>query len=77
VIAMAGFESSDFQRAFAAMRYLFGGRGTELLEPFRVPHGAARAFARGLSHPERERRAEALAGELSRISAALEARSIK
>ena len=49
MIAMAGFESSDFQRA----------------------------FVRRLAHPDRERRAEALAVELARIGNALEARSIK
>ncbi|HKO46701.1 MAG TPA: hypothetical protein VJV79_03210 [Polyangiaceae bacterium] len=74
---MAQFESSDFQRAFAAMRYLAGRRDAELLEPFRFPHPDARAFARGLAHPERDRRAEALARELARVANALETRSFK
>jgi len=74
---MAESESPDFQRAFAAIRYVFGRREAELLEPFRVPHSSARAFVARLLHPERERRAEALAGELSRITGALTARSIK
>jgi hypothetical protein len=74
---MAEFESSDFQRAFAAVSYLAGRREAELLEPFRRPHDDARAFVRRLSHPERERRAEALALELARLAGALEARSIK
>jgi hypothetical protein len=74
---MAHFESSDFQRAFAAIRYLTGRREAELLEPFRLPQREARAFVQRLAQPERERRAEALAGELSRIASALEARSIK
>ena len=74
---MSQFESSNFQRAFAAIRYLAGRREAELLEPFPAPHDEARAFVRRLAHPERERRAEALASELSRISSALTARSIK
>jgi len=74
---MAALASRDFQRAFAAMSYLFGRRDAQLLESFRVPHEEARAFVRRLGHPERERRAQALAVELSRISSALEARSIK
>ena len=59
------------------MSYLAGRRDSELLEPFRLPHAEARAFVRGLSHPERERRAEALAIGLSRLASALEARTIK
>ena len=74
---MAALESRDFQRAFAAVSYLAGRRDAELLQPFRAPHDDARAFVRRLAHPDRERRAEALAFELARISNALEARSIK
>jgi hypothetical protein len=74
---MAAFDSRDFQRAFVAVSYLTGRRGGELLQPFRVPHDDARTFVRRLAHPDRERRAEALALELARISSALEARSIK
>jgi len=74
---MASFEGRDFQRAFAAVSYLAGLRGEALLEPFRTPHADARAFVRRLAHPDRERRAEALAVELARIGNALEARSIK
>jgi hypothetical protein len=74
---MAVFDSSDFQRAFAAVSYVVGRRDSELLEPFRFPHQEARAFGRGLAHPERERRAEVLARELARIASALEARSFK
>ena len=74
---MTQFDSSEFQRAFAAMSYVVGRRDAELLEPFRLPHQEARAFVRGLGHPERERRAEALARELARLATALEARSIK
>ena len=74
---MAQFESPDFQRAFAAASYLVGRRNLELLEPFHPPHAEARALVRRLAHPERERRAQALAVELARIAAAVEARSIK
>jgi hypothetical protein len=71
------FESRDFQCAFVAMSYLAGRRELELLQPFPAPHREAQALQRRLAHPERERRAEALAVELARIAGALEARSIK
>jgi hypothetical protein len=71
------FESREFQCAFAAMSYLVGRRGDELLEPFPAPERDARALQRRLAHPERERRAEALAGALGPVASALEARSIK
>jgi len=74
---MAPLESRDFQRAFVAMSYLAGRREAELLEPLHRPHDDARGFMRQLGHPERERRAQVLAAELSRIGVALEARSIK
>jgi hypothetical protein len=74
---MTLFESSDFQRAFAAVSYLAGRRDAELLEPFVIPHDEARAFVRRLAHPKRERRAAALASELSRLAGALAARSVK
>ena len=74
---MTRFESPDFQRAFAAVSYLAGRRDAELLEPFSLPHDEARALVRRLGHPERERRAQELARELAKISAALEARSVK
>jgi hypothetical protein len=74
---MAQFESRDFQCAFAAVSYLAGRREAALLEPFDLPHDDARAFVRRLVHPERERRAEALARELARVAGALEARSFK
>jgi hypothetical protein len=74
---MAQFESRDFQCAFAAVSYLAGRREAELLEPFAVSHHEARALQSRLAHPERERRAEALARELSRLAGALDARSIK
>jgi len=74
---MSPFESRDFQCAFAAVSYLTGRRESELLEPFSVPQLEARAFSSRLAHPERGRRAEALARELSRLVSALEARAIK
>lgn len=74
---MAEFESRAFQCAFAAVSYLTGRRGDELLEPFSKPHLDARALQSRLSHPERERRAEALARELSLLASALEARTFK
>ena len=74
---MSQFESRDFQCAFAAVSYLAGRREAELLAPFGVPHLEARALQTRLAHPERDRRAEALARELARLASALEARSIK
>ena len=59
------------------MSYLVGRRGNELLQPLGTPHNDARAFARRLAHPERERRAEVLARELGRLTASLEARVLK
>jgi hypothetical protein len=74
---MANLESPDFQRAFVALSYMIGRRDAELLAPLRTPHDDARAFARRLGHPERERRAEVLARELSRLASAVEARALK
>ena len=74
---MSQFDRRDFQCAFAAVSYVSGRRAGELLEAFSSPHLEARALQSRLAHPERERRAEALARELSRLASALEARSIK
>jgi len=74
---MSQFERRDFQCAFAAVSYLAGRRDSELLEPFPRPHVDARSLQARLAHPERERRAEALARELARLASALEARSFK
>ena len=74
---MTNLESSDFQRAFVAVSYMVGRRGGELLEPLQCAHADARAFARRLGHPERERRAEILALELSRLASAVQARALK
>ena len=74
---MATIASPEFQRAFVAMSYVVGRREAEVLAPFRAPHDEARAVVRRLAHPERERRAEVLARELSRLVGSLEARAIK
>lgn len=74
---MANLGSPDFQRAFVALSYMIGRRDAALLEPLGTPHDDARAFARRLGHPERERRAEVLARELSRLASAVEARTLK
>ena len=74
---MSQFVRREFQCAFAAVSYLAGRRAGELLEPFAAPHLEARALQSRLAHPERERRAEALARELSRLASSLEARAIK
>ena len=74
---MSQFEGRDFQCAFAAMSYLAGRREAELLAPFPAPHLEARALATRLLHPDRERRAEALARELARLVHSLEARTTK
>lgn len=66
-----------FQRAFAAISYLAGRRGSELFEPLATVHEETRLLVRRLSHQERERRAEALARELSLVATALEARALK
>lgn len=74
---MASVASSTFQRAFVALSYLTGRRDAELLEAIRAPHDEARRLAQRLAHAERERRAEVLARELSRVALAVAARSLK
>ena len=76
---MATIDSADFQRAFMALSYLLGRREAELLAPLgdSPPHEEARALVRGLAHPDRPRRAELLARELSRVALGLEARLVK
>ncbi len=59
------------------MAYLLGRRDADLLAPLAAPSEDARSFVRRLGHPERQRRAEALARELSRLASALDARSLK
>jgi hypothetical protein len=66
----------EFQRAFVAMRYFLGARGEGLGAPLGDAPEATATEAR-LAHPERERRAEALALEIGRVMRALEARSYR
>jgi hypothetical protein len=73
---MANIQSPEFQRAFVAMSYLAGRRGAELLEALPSKTEEARALARHLGHPERERRAEFLARELGRLALSLDARKL-
>ncbi len=70
--------SSDFQRAFLALRYFFGARGPELAQPLEgvgLQAPAADVLA-GLSHAERGERARALAVELGRLASALDQRGL-
>jgi hypothetical protein len=62
-----------FQRAFVATRYFLGAREEGLAAPL-GDAAAARAVEETLRHPERERRAEALATEVAHVVRALEAR---
>lgn len=73
----SGPANGEFQRAFTTMSYFFGRREAELLAPLGAIHPDAQALARLLSNPERERRAQVLARELTRLSGALAARTVK
>lgn len=70
--------SSDFQRAFVAMRYFFGARGEALLQPLSTlgVAPAASDVGSGLCKSERGDRAKTLAAELGRLAAALETQGI-
>jgi len=59
-----------------AFRYFAGARGTDLAEPLGRSDAAARTLER-LSHPDRQRRAEALALEVGRIVRAFEQRCLR
>lgn len=70
--------TSEFQRAFVALRYYVGVRGAELGEPLAslgLSVGAADVIAR-LGASERADRARALSAELGLLAAALERRSL-
>ena len=70
--------SPDFQRAFVAMRYYWGARGSALadaLEGLGVQPATADVLS-GLGHEDRAERARALGGELGRLAAALDARGL-
>jgi len=74
---MSNVELPSFQRAFVALSYVAGRRDATLLEAFSSIHADTQLLTQRLANPERERRAEVLARELSRIALSLEARSIK
>jgi hypothetical protein len=60
----------ELEKAFVATLYLLGERGAEL---DRFELGAeARALVRALGHPNQQTRALALAGEVARMTRALE-----
>jgi hypothetical protein len=70
-------EREPFERAFVATSYALGRRGEDLLAPLEEPTAQARALAGRLARPEREQRAQALAPELARLGAALDARRLR
>jgi hypothetical protein len=74
---MSSILGPAFQKAFVALSYVAGRREAELLAAFRTVSDETRSFAQRLAHPERERRAEVLARELSRVALSLVARSYK
>ena len=74
---MAIVAEPAFQRAFMALSYVAGRRDAELTAPLGELHQETKTLAQRLGHAERERRAEALARELSRVAFALEARRLK
>jgi hypothetical protein len=71
--------SADFQRAFVALRYFWGARDQALSDGFEhvACAPAASSAVAQLAHPDRARRAQALAAELARIATALEERSLQ
>jgi len=70
--------SADFQRSLLALRYFFGTRGEALSDAFGdLPlQPAAAEVLRRLCHAERAERAKTLAGELGRLSSALDERGL-
>lgn len=70
--------SPDFQRAFLAFRYYLGARGHALAEPLATVglQAAGADTLHGLCHSERGERAKALATELGRLAAELDARGL-
>lgn len=65
-----------FERGFVAMSYWLGRRGTDLLDPLVMPGVATRALAKALDHADRAARATALAPEVARLGAAIDARRL-
>jgi hypothetical protein len=68
--------SPDFARAFVAVRYFLGARGVGLGAPLGDAN-ATHVTEAQLGHPDRERRATALAAEVGRVVRALEARNFR
>lgn len=64
--------SAAFQRAFVAVSYFLNRRGEDLLAPLPDRTEAAIALAHNLAHEARERRAQALASEITRVITSLE-----
>ncbi|HEY3500746.1 MAG TPA: hypothetical protein VGK73_38910 [Polyangiaceae bacterium] len=73
----ARLEQPEFQRAFLALRYLLGARGPELGSPLAALTPEARAVLERLEHPDRARRAEALAVEIGQVVRALSKRAFR
>ncbi|MFZ5895962.1 MAG: hypothetical protein ACOY0T_33205 [Myxococcota bacterium] len=65
--------NTAFERAFVAISYFLNRRAPDLLEPLAEPSMAAQQLAARLAHSERAQRAHALADELARIVASLDA----
>jgi hypothetical protein len=63
-----------FERAFVAMRYFLGARGSDLAEPLGAPTRAAEELVVALQDEHRARRAERLASEVGQVARALEGR---
>jgi hypothetical protein len=74
--ANASHEGAAFQRAFVAIEYFLGRRGEQLLEPLPRPVQPAKDLVQRLGLDDRSLRAQALAKELERIVACLEARKV-
>ena len=74
---MTALDDPDFQRAFVAVRYAAGTRGSELLTAFEPATEAATSLERALAAADRNQRAQALAGELGRLARLLEARRLR
>ncbi len=63
----------DFDRAWVAAHYLLGDRDEALA---RAACGRGAPLVQALSQPSREQRAQVLAGELARLSRALDEASV-
>jgi hypothetical protein len=64
-------ESSRFERAYVATRYLLGARGAELTTGLASANGEIASLCEALSHQDRAQRAERLARELEPLGRAL------